>query len=92
MAAELTPEIEKSLDWLFSALDGKLADGVPARILESTTMGRIGSRSRAAMMTSTPLFVRLFRFASVFNAVAASRRWSCSGTSTPRIVRAMSLV
>jgi hypothetical protein len=34
MAAELTPEIEKSLDWLFSALDGKLAAGVPARILD----------------------------------------------------------
>jgi len=33
VGAELIRETEKSLDSLFSALDGKLADGAPARIL-----------------------------------------------------------
>ena len=38
------------------------------------------------------IVLRLSRFASVFNAVAALKRWNWSGTSAPRIVRAMSLV
>ena len=38
------------------------------------------------------IVLRLSRFASVFNAVAALKRWNWSGTSVPRIVRAMSLV
>jgi hypothetical protein len=38
--AELTRETEKSFDWWFSALDGKLANGVPARILEINDDGR----------------------------------------------------
>ncbi len=32
-SADVTPETENSFDWLFSALDGKPADGAPARIL-----------------------------------------------------------
>ena len=93
MGAELTIETEKSLDWLFSALDGKLADGAPARILGIYDDGREWwiQVARGDDDVNT-IVLRLSRFASVFNAVAALRRWSWSGTSAPRIVRAMSLV
>jgi len=93
VAAEVTPKIEKSLDWLFSALDGKLADGAPTRILGIYDDGKEWwiQVARGDDDINT-IVLRLSRFASVFNAVAALRRWSCSGTSSPRIVRAMSLV
>jgi hypothetical protein len=93
VAAEVSREIEKSLDWLFSALDGKLADGAPTRILGIYDDGKEWwiQIARGDDDINT-IVLRLSRFASVFNAVAALRRWSCSGTSSPRIVRAMSLV
>ena len=93
MGAELIRETEKSLDSLFSALDGKLADGAPARILGIYDDGKEWwiQVARGDDDINT-IVLRLSRFASVFNAVAALRRWSRSGTSAPRIVRAMSLV
>ena len=93
MGAELTRETEKSFDWLFSALDGKFADGAPARILGIYDDGSEWwiQVARGDDDINT-VVLRLSRFASVFNAVAALRRWSCSGTSAPRILRAMSLV
>ena len=93
MGAELTQEIEKSFDWLFSALDGKFADGVPARILGIYDDGREWwiQVARGDDDINT-VVLRVSRFASVFNAVAALARWNSSGTSAPRIVRAMSLV
>ena len=91
--AELTSETEKSLDWLFSAIDGKLADGAPARILGIYDDGKEWwiQVARGDDDINT-IVVRLSRFASVFNAVEALRRWKWSGTSAPHIVRAMSLV
>ena len=38
--ADVTPETENSLDWLFSQLDGKPTDGPPARILGIHDDGR----------------------------------------------------
>jgi hypothetical protein len=93
VGVELIRETEKSLDSLFLALDGKLADGAPARILGIYDDGKEWwiQVARGDDDINT-IVLRLSRFASVFNAVAALRRWSCSGTSAPRIVRAMSLV
>jgi hypothetical protein len=91
--AEPTLENEKSFDWLFSALDGKPADGVPARILGIYDDGREWwiQVARGDDDVNT-IVLRVSRFASVFNAGAALMRWTVSGTSAPRIVRAMSLV
>jgi len=93
VGAELTAETEKSFDWLFSALDGKLADGAPARILGIYDDGKEWwiQVARGDDDINT-IVVRLSRFASVLNAVAALRRWNWSGASAPHIVRAMSLV
>ena len=93
MGAELTGETEKSFDWLFSALDGKFADGAPARILGIYDDGSEWwiQVARGDDDINT-IVLRLSRFASIFNAVAALKRWNWSGTSAPRIVRAMSLV
>jgi len=93
VGVELIRETEKSLDSLFLALDGKLADGAPARILGIYDDGKEWwiQVARGDDDINT-IVLRLSRFASVFNAVAALRRWSCSGTSAPRIVRAMSLI
>ena len=93
MGAELTRETEKSFDWLLSSLDGKFADGAPARILGIYVDGSEWwiqvARDDDDINT---IVLRLSRFASVFNAVAALKRWKWSGMSAPRIVRAMSLV
>jgi hypothetical protein len=93
VSAELTPETEKSFDWLFSALDGKLAGGAPARILGIYDDGREWwiQVARGDDDVNT-IVLRLSRFANVLSAAAALRRWNWSGTSAPRIVRAMSLV
>jgi len=93
VGAEPHLETERSLDSLFSALDGKLADGLPARILGIYDDGKEWwiQVARGDDDINT-IVVRLSRFASVFNAVAALRRWNWSGTNAPRIVRAMSLV
>ena len=93
MAAKQTQETEKSFDWLFSALDGKPADGLPARILGIYDDGREWwiQVARGEDDVNT-IVLRISRFASVLHAGAALRRWAQSGTSAPRIVRAMSLV
>jgi hypothetical protein len=93
VGAELTRETEKSFDWLFSALDGKIADGAPTRILGIYDDGKEWwiQVARGDDEINT-IVLRLSRFASIFNALAALKRWSASGTHAPRIVRAMSLV
>jgi hypothetical protein len=93
VGAELTRENEKSFDWLFSALDGKPADGVPARILGIHDDGReLWIQIARGDDDINTIVLRVSRFASVFNAGAALMRWTVSSTSAPRIVRAMSLV
>ena len=93
MGAELTRETEKSFDWLFSALDGKLADGAPARILGIYDDGREWwiQVARGDDDINT-MVLRLSRFASAIHAGEALKRWVSSTTSAPRIIRAMSLV
>jgi hypothetical protein len=93
VGAELNQENEKSIDWLFSALDGKPADGLPARILGIYDDGREWwiQVARGEDDVNT-IVLRVSRFASVFNAAAALMRWTVTGTNAPRIVRAMSLV
>jgi hypothetical protein len=93
VVAKLTQENEKSFDCLFSALDGKPADGAPARILGIYDDGRDWwiQVARGDDDVNT-IVLQLSRFASVFNAAAALKRWASSGTGAPRIVRAMSLV
>jgi hypothetical protein len=93
VGAESTTEIEKSFDWLFSALDGKPAGGVPARILGIYDDGREWwiQVARGDDDFNT-IVLRVSRFASVFHAGAALTRWNSSGTGAPRIVRAMCLV
>lgn len=88
-----TRETEKTFDRLFSALDGKSADGAPARILGIYDDGSEWwiQVARGDDEFNT-IVLRLSRFASVFNAVAALKGWHWSGTSAPQIVRAMSLV
>jgi hypothetical protein len=92
-SADVTREIENSLDRLFSALDGKPTDGGPARILGIHHDSRewwiqIG---RGEDITNT-IVLRVSRFANVMHAGAALTRWNSSGTNLPRIVRAMCLV
>jgi hypothetical protein len=93
VGADLTQENEKSFDRLFSALDGKSAGGVPARILGIYDDGREWwiqiARGDDDMNT---IVLRVSRCANVMHAVAALRRWNSSETTTPRIVRAMCLV
>jgi hypothetical protein len=93
VGAELTQEIEKSFDWLFSALDGKPADGAPARILAIYDDGREWwiQVARGDDDINT-IVLRLSRFATAIHAGAAIRRWHSSGSSAPHIVRAMSLI
>jgi hypothetical protein len=93
VGAELTLETEKSFDWLFSALDGKPADGAPARILGIYDDGREWwiQVARGDDDINT-MVLRVSRFASAIHAVAALRRWVSSTTNSPRIIRAMSLV
>ena len=93
MSADLTPETEKSFDLLFSALEGKPVDGgAQARILGIYDDGREWwiQVARGDDDVNT-IVLRLSRFASIFNASAALKRWA-TGTSAPLIVRAMSLV
>jgi hypothetical protein len=93
VVAELTQENEKSFDWLFSALDGKPAEGAPARILGIYDDGRDWwiQVARGDDDVNT-IVLKVSRFANVFNAAAALKRWASPGTGAPRIVRAMSLV
>lgn len=93
MGADPTRENEKSFDSLFSALDGKPADGAPVRILGIYDDGREWwiQAARGDDDVNT-VVLRVSRFASVFNAGAALRRWAAPGSSAPTIVRAMSLV
>jgi hypothetical protein len=93
VSAQLTRENEKSLDSLFSALDGKPADGAPVRILGIYDDGREWwiQAARGDDDVNT-IVLRVSRFASAFHAGAALRRWAAPGTSAPRIVRAMCLV
>ena len=73
MGAELTRETEKSFDWLFSALDGKFADGAPARILGIYDDGSEWWIQVARGDDDIDTIVlRLSRFASVFNAVGGA--------------------
>jgi hypothetical protein len=91
--ADLTPETEKLFDLLFSALDGKLADGAPARILGIYDDGRDWWIQVArGDDDSNTMVLRLSRFASVLHAGAALMRWTSSTGNAPRIIRAMSLV
>jgi len=93
VAADLTQENEKSLDSLFSALDGKPADGAPVRILGIYDDGREWwiQAARGDDDINT-IVLRLSRFASAFHAGAALRRWAAPSTSAPTIIRAMSLL
>ena len=93
MTPDLTQETEKSFDWLFSALDGKFADGAPARILGIYDDGSEWwiQVARGDDDINT-IVLRLSRFASVFNAVAALTHRNWSGTSAPQIFHATSLV
>ena len=93
MGADLTRETEKSFDWLFSALDGKPAGGVPARILGIYDDGREWwiQVARGDDDINT-IVLRMSRFAGVIHPIAALTRWNSSATNTPRIVRAMCLV
>jgi hypothetical protein len=92
-SADVTPETENSLDWLFSALDGKPTDGAPARILgiHHDSQAWWIQVARGDDVTNT-IVLRVSRCASVTHARAALTRWNTSGTSSPRIVRAMCLV
>ncbi len=92
-SADVTPETENSFDWLFSALDGKPADGAPARILGIHDDGREWwiQVARGDDVTNT-IVLRVSRFASVIHAGAALSRWSSPEAAAPRIVRAMCLV
>jgi hypothetical protein len=91
--AELSAVTDKSFDWLFSALDGKSADGAPARILGIYDDGRDWwiQVARGDDDINT-MVLRVSRFASAVHAVAALKRWVSSTTSAPRIIHAMSLV
>ena len=91
--ADVTPEIENSLDRLFTELDGKPTDGAPARILGIHDDGREWwiQVARGDDVTNT-IVLRVSRFASVMHAGVALTRWNSSGTSAPRIIRAMCLV
>ncbi len=93
VGADLTRQNEKSFDSLFSALDGKPADGAPVRILGIYDDGREWwiQAARGDDDINT-IVVRVSRFASVLNAGAALRRWAAPGSSAPTIVRAMSLL
>lgn len=93
MSADPTTETEKSFDWLFSALDGKPAGGVPARILGIYDDGREWwvQVARGDDDTNT-IVLRISRFANVIHAMAALTRWNSAATTSPRIVRAMCLV
>jgi hypothetical protein len=87
-------EIEKSLDRLFSELDGKPTDGPPARVLGIHDDGREWwiQVARGDDATNT-VVLRLSRFASVKHAGAALRRWNESAASVaPRIIHAMCLL
>jgi hypothetical protein len=93
LGAELIRETEKSFDWLFLALDGKPADGAPARILGIYDDGREWwiQVARGDDDINT-MVLRVSRFASAIHASAALKRWVSSTTCAPRIIRAMSLV
>ena len=93
VGAEPTREIEKSFDWLFSALDGKPTDGAPARILGIYDDGREWwiQVARGEDDVNT-IVLRVSRFASVIHAGAALRLWNSATTGAPHILRAMSLV
>lgn len=93
MGADLTQEIEKSFDWLFSALDGKPAGGAPARILGIYDDGREWwiQVARGDDDINT-IVLRVSRSANVIHAIAALTRWNSSATDAPHIVRAMCLV
>jgi hypothetical protein len=91
--AELTQETEKSFNWLFSALDGAPAEGVPARILAIYDDGPEWwiqlARGDDEMNT---IILRLSRFASAVHASAALTRWSSAEGSSTRVICAMCLV
>jgi len=93
MRAELPQETEKSLDRLFSELDGTPADGQPVRILGIHDDGRDWwiqvARGDDDLNT---IVLRLSHFAGRFQAIAALARWTAHGSSWPRIVRAMCAV
>jgi hypothetical protein len=93
VGTQLTRQSEKSFDSLFSALDGKPADGAPVRILGIFDDGREWwiQVARGDDDVNT-IVLRVSRFASAFHAGAALRRWTAPGTNAPTIVRAMSLV
>jgi hypothetical protein len=93
ISVDVTPETENSFDWLFSALDGKPADGAPARILGIHDDGREWwiQVARGDDVTNT-IVLRVSRLASVIHAGAALSRWSSPEAAAPRIVRAMCLV
>jgi hypothetical protein len=92
-SADVTRESENSLDRLFSALDGKPTDRGPVRILgiHHDSRDRWIQIARGDDITNT-IVLRVSRFASVIHAGAALMRWNTSGTSAPRVVRAMCLV
>jgi hypothetical protein len=91
--ADLIPETEKSLDSLFSALDGKCAGGAPARILGIHDDGSDWwiqvARGEDDINT---VVLRVSHFASIFQILAALTRWNVSETAAPRIIRTMCLV
>ena len=93
MSADVTLETENSFDSLFSALDGALADGVPARILGIHDDGREWwiQVARGDDDVNT-IVLRVSKLAKVIHAGAALMRWSSSTSSSPRIVQAMCLV
>lgn len=90
MRAETTQETENSLDRLFLELDGMPADGQPARILGIHDDGHEWwiqiARGDDDLNT---IVLRLSHFAGVFQASAALTRWKVSGSTWPRVVRAM---
>ena len=92
-SADLTPEIENSLERLFSELDGQPTDGPPARILGIHDDGREWwiqvARGDDA---TTSIVLRVSRFARAIHASVALTHWNSPDTAAPRIVRAMSLV
>jgi hypothetical protein len=92
-SAAVTTQTENSLDWLFSALDGKPTPSGPARILGIQHDSREWwiQVARGDDVTNT-IVLRVSRLASVIHAGAALTRWNSSETGVPRIVRAMCLV
>jgi hypothetical protein len=88
----VTAKTENSFDRLFFALDGKPANGAPARILGIHDDGREWwiQVARGDDATNT-IVLRVSRFASMIQVGAALKGWSTSDTA-PRIVHAMCLV